>query len=142
VSDLDNEAEAFDSQIEERVANGHIPDLRQVQDCDYFIANSWRRAAYVLLDSGEIFDRVNEAIKRHGPDDQTPRILEVGSGPGYIRLELARQGYDVTGIDVSSKAVETAQHFADIDPWKNERGELNYSAGIFFYDQTFSTRSV
>jgi 2-polyprenyl-3-methyl-5-hydroxy-6-metoxy-1,4-benzoquinol methylase len=137
MSDLDNEAEAFDSQIEERVANGHIPDLRQVQDCDYFIANSWRRAAYVQLDSGEIFDRVNEAIKRHGPDDHTPRILEVGSGPGYISLELARQGYDVTGIDVSSKVVETAQHFADIDPWKSERGELNYCAGDFFTAKQF-----
>ncbi len=43
--DLYQEAEAFDSQIEERIATGHIPDIRLTAPCDYFYNNSWRRPA-------------------------------------------------------------------------------------------------
>ena len=48
--DLHQEAEAFNSQIDERIANGHIPDLRLAEPCDYFYNNPWRRPAYVKLD--------------------------------------------------------------------------------------------
>ncbi len=33
---LDAEANAFDVQIEERIRNGHIPDLRRAPACDWF----------------------------------------------------------------------------------------------------------
>lgn len=36
---LHQEAESFDRQIDERIANGHIPDLRLSEPCDYFYNN-------------------------------------------------------------------------------------------------------
>jgi len=36
------------------------------------------------------------------------RILEVGSGLGYLTYAIARRGYDVIGLDVSAEAVRRA----------------------------------
>jgi 2-polyprenyl-3-methyl-5-hydroxy-6-metoxy-1,4-benzoquinol methylase len=37
------------------------------------------------------------------------KIVEVGCGDGYLALELARDGYDVTGIDTSEQIIEVAE---------------------------------
>lgn len=47
------------------------------------------------------------------PGDQ---VLEVGCGCGYLSLELARSGRQVTGVDVSSVAIEQAQRHAERFP--------------------------
>jgi 2-polyprenyl-6-hydroxyphenyl methylase/3-demethylubiquinone-9 3-methyltransferase len=126
MSSNEDEAKAFDSQIAERIAGGHIPDLRLVEDCDYFHDNPWRRKAYVNLDFGQIFMRVNSALQDFGPTDRPCRVLEIGCGPGYISLELSRNGHHVTGVDLSGQALEVAQRMADDDPWKKDRGSLEY----------------
>jgi SAM-dependent methyltransferase len=48
------------------------------------------------------------------------RILEVGSGPGHLSIQLARRhGFDVTGIDVDPSMIDharaNASHFDGID---------------------------
>jgi 2-polyprenyl-3-methyl-5-hydroxy-6-metoxy-1,4-benzoquinol methylase len=131
---LAEEAHAFDRQIEERIANGHIPDLRTCTPCDWFYNNPWRRPAYVQLDFGEQFELIRDAIVAHAPAKARARVLEVGCGPGYLSLELARAGFDVTGLDLSPKCIEIARHFAAIDPYAGERGALQYVAGDFFTD--------
>ena len=131
-STLAAEAHAFDRQIDERIANGHIPDLRTCKPCDWFYNNPWRRPAYVQLDFGEQFELINAAIQKYAqPAVGAPKVLEVGCGPGYLSLELARAGLDVTGLDLSPNCVEIAQHFAGKDPFVAERGPLNYVAGDF-----------
>jgi ubiquinone/menaquinone biosynthesis C-methylase UbiE len=40
------------------------------------------------------------------------RILEVAPGPGYFAVELARRGFDVTGLDISHSFVEIASGYA------------------------------
>ena len=102
------EAKYFNDQIIERVANGHIPDIQNVEDCDYFYNNSWRRKYYVHLDFEDQFELINSSIKSLYKDKKDLNILEVGCGPGYMSLELARQGYNVTGIDISDKCIEVA----------------------------------
>ena len=59
-------------------------------------------------------------------------ILEVGCGPGYLSLELARAGYDLTGIDVSNACIKVAKKYADEDPFKAGRGKLEYARDDFF----------
>ena len=131
-SNLIHEAEAFDSQIEERIQNGHVPDLRLTKPCDYFYNNSWRRPEFVKLDFVEQYELIRDSIIRlTGRSAPQVRVLEVGCGPGYISLELARSGFEVVGLDLSSKCIAVAQQTADRDPWKNKRGALHYIVGDF-----------
>lgn len=130
---LAEEARAFDTQIDERIANGHIPDLRHSTPCDWFYNNPWRRPAYVQLDFGEQFELIRDAIRANlTPGKAAPKVLEVGCGPGYLSLELARAGFDVTGIDLSPRCVEIASEFAGKDPDASTRGPLRYVSGDFF----------
>lgn len=130
---LDEEAKAFDSQIIERVKNGHIPDIRMVKPCDYFYNNSWRHPDYVKLDMGEQAELIHKALQEHGIKTKSIlRVLEVGCGPGWLSLELARLGNDVTGLDLSPDSIAIAREFADNDPWRETRGKLEYMAGDFF----------
>lgn len=127
------EAHAFNSQIEERIKNGHIPDLRYTEDCDYFYNNVWRRRAYVQMDFGEIFQLISSSIESNARREKGDvRVLEVGCGPGFISLELARAGYNVIGLDLSPECINVAKTFADKDPHRNERGSLTYLSGDFF----------
>ena len=43
-----------------------------------------------------------------GTKDKTIQILEVGSGLGYLTYAIAREGYDIKGIDISEDAVKKA----------------------------------
>lgn len=141
---LRQESNAFSSQIEERIKNGHIPDLRFSTPCDYFYNNSWRRPEYVELDFGEIFTIIKNAITENiGKLGRNIQILEVGCGPGYISLELCRHGFDVVGIDVSEKCISYAEHFSNSDPLKNKRGDtkLDYICGDFFSDSRLQNDS-
>jgi 2-polyprenyl-3-methyl-5-hydroxy-6-metoxy-1,4-benzoquinol methylase len=40
--------------------------------------------------------------------DKTIKILEVGSGLGYLTYAIAKEGYDIKGIDISDDAVKKA----------------------------------
>jgi ubiquinone/menaquinone biosynthesis C-methylase UbiE len=40
------------------------------------------------------------------------RILEIAPGPGYFAVELARLGFEVTGLDISHSFVEIASAYA------------------------------
>jgi 2-polyprenyl-3-methyl-5-hydroxy-6-metoxy-1,4-benzoquinol methylase len=120
------EAKAFDQQILERIANGHVPDLRRAGRCEYFYNNVWRDQAFTELYFGKVVDKVIGIIKNFLPNIERPRLLEVGCGPGHVCLELARNGLDVTGIDLSAECIRIAQSVAEDDPWKSERGPLCY----------------
>lgn len=41
--------------------------------------------------------------------DKKQKILEVGSGLGYLTYALAQEGYNITGLDISIDAVEKAE---------------------------------
>lgn len=41
------------------------------------------------------------------------RVLEVGCGPGHLTRRLAREGFDVTGVDLDPEMIEHARHNAE-----------------------------
>lgn len=57
------------------------------------------------------------------------RVLEVGSGTGTNVLWLAREGFDVTGVDVSPRAVEMARAKAAGAPGRYEFLTLDFLTG-------------
>jgi ubiquinone/menaquinone biosynthesis C-methylase UbiE len=74
-----------------------------------------------------------------------PKLLEVGCGLGADLVELARRGFEVTGIDLSSRAAELAeQHLrflnlrgnagpanAESLPFSDNEFDEIYSSGVF-----------
>ena len=118
------EAEAFDRQIYERSRHGHLPDLRRVQACDWFYNNPWRRPYLVNMVFGRYF--------RFALQHVTGRtLLEVGSGPGHMALEFAREGFHVVGIELSGASVELARRVAAENPFLDSFGSLEYVVADF-----------
>ena len=131
---LQEEAEAFDVQIKKRVENGHLPDLRRSGRCEFFYNNVWRDQEFANLYYSEVVEKViRDAIKYLGPGpDQRLRVLEVGCGPGHVSLEVARNKFDVVGIDISGACIELAKQVAAQDPWAGQRGALAYFKEALF----------
>lgn len=52
------------------------------------------------------------------------KILDLGCGRGRHSINLARKGYQVTGIDLSEQAIKTAREHADSEGLENLRFEV------------------
>ena len=121
---LKAEAEAFNEIVSERERAGFIPDLRRAVKCDYFYKSCWRDPHFINLHVGETVRTFLDLLRRHGRPGI--RILDVGCGSGYISLELARAGYQVTAIDIAEKAIAVAQKTLAENPFKQGFGSLEY----------------
>lgn len=122
---LRGEQAAFDRQILERVANGHVPDLRYRRRNEWFYNNVWRDPAFVQMSFGENIRFFSGYLKPRS------RVLEVGCGPGHNSLELARLGHRVVGVDLSPACIEIARRTAATKRVSKEFGSLDYLAGDF-----------
>lgn len=54
-----------------------------------------------------------DLLERILPLNQCSKILDLGCGRGRHSISLNREGYDVTGIDLSDKAIKTAREKAN-----------------------------
>ena len=61
-----------------------------------------------LAESHEDYWSVREALTMFVDDKKTNKILEIGSGLGYLTYSLNTAGYDATGMDISKTAVDQA----------------------------------
>lgn len=117
--DLKAEARSFDERIAERVRNGHIPDLRRVEPCDWFFNNPWRRPYLVEMDFGRAF----QFALGHARRDQ---LLEIGSGVGHMSLEFARHGFHVTGLEIAAGCIGVAERLVAENPFRDDFGSVRY----------------
>jgi len=125
------EQEHFDHLSSERQKNGFIPDLDQMQDCDFFYLSPFRRKALANLalrrSSNFMIGKLTSVLP------QGSKVLDLGCGSGWFSLELAKAGFHVTAMDLSAasigiarKALQTAilktgsvtYHCADLNTWK------------------------
>ena len=114
------EAKAFDCQIMERIENGHVPDLRYTERNEWFYNNVWRDPEFVKMSFSENLAYLMQFLKPNS------KVLEIGCGPGHMSLELARNGHNVTGIDLSPKCIEVAKHTAANNIYRKGFGSLEY----------------
>lgn len=121
---LKGEAETFDRQVEERIKHGFIPDLRRLRKVYWFYNNLWREPEFAKIQMMPKIDFVLNIAKKRGG-----KAVELGCGYGYLSLELARNGLDVVGIDLSPKSIEIARRFAKENPFKKNFGSLDYVCG-------------
>ena len=122
---IDEEAEAFDKRISERTKAGFVPDLRRAVKCDYFYKSFWRDPQFIDLYLGLINKGYLDLLGSYCSKDAT--ILDVGCGAGYMSLELARNGYNVSAFDISASCIEEAKKVLADNPYKDNFGSLDYS---------------
>jgi ubiquinone/menaquinone biosynthesis C-methylase UbiE len=103
----------------------------------HFIADLRHPIAYPDLDAGQLFQWSSlpmielsaldtyQFVKSMLPH-QAQTIVEVGCGNGYLCLELARDGHDVLGIDVSPDIIEVAERSSSAHPQPPGFGSLRY----------------
>ena len=61
-----------------------------------------------LANSEEAFWGIKKGLEALVPDKKTTKILELGSGLGYLTYALTKEGYNIEGLDISSEAVAQA----------------------------------
>ena len=103
----------------------------------HFIADLRHPIAYPDLDAGQLFQWSSlpmiqlsaldtyQFVKSILPHP-AQTIVEVGCGNGYLCLELARDGHEVLGIDVSPDIIEVAERSSTADPQPPGFGSLRY----------------
>ena len=65
-----------------------------------------------LAESEDTYWAVGKALAQCSVNGRSHKILEVGSGLGYLTYALNRAGYDATGLDISAEAVaKSIQNF-------------------------------
>jgi SAM-dependent methyltransferase len=98
-----------------------IPDLRRLRRWPTLEGSPWRNPRLAALTFGELYRLTLE----HLPAEPS-KILEVGCGSGFLCLELARLGHDVTGVDEDPELIAVARRARDDDPYRTRRGALAY----------------
>ncbi len=53
-----------------------------------------------------------DVITREIPGDKFMRVLDIGTGPGFFAIGLAKRGYHVTAIDYTQAMLDTAMENA------------------------------
>ena len=123
---LQEEAASFDRQIEERVSHGFVPDLRRLRQVEWFYNNLWRDPEFVRI---QLLPKVEFVVKI--ATQRGGKVVELGCGPGYLTLELARHGLDVLGVDLSPKCIEIARRYGAENPFVETFGSLAYECADF-----------
>jgi len=74
------------------------------------------------IERGELINRlICVACREKG------RVLDLVCGAGWLSLELAREGMDVLGVDLSVEMIRLAQRFKVENPFTENMGKLQYA---------------
>ena len=101
------EAASFDRIARERARNKQIPDVRRNFTNEYFYNNMWRNSVFFNEDTVPVRDYFIKSLKKCRENS----VIELGSGNGWFSLELAREGFDVIGLDISPESIKTARKY-------------------------------
>ncbi len=132
------EAHSFDKQSILRTKKGLIPDLRKLKKNNFFFNNPYREPEFYKIQWQPTIDKIIKIAKKH----KKKKILEIGCGTGFLSLELARNGLDVTGVDISELSIKIAEKYMKTNKIKKNFGKLNYlvmDATKKILDQKFDT---
>lgn len=83
------------------------------------IVTYWSKRSSTFQDQrrAELHDPIAERwmkeIRKHIPAGRRLRILDVGCGTGYFTILLAKEGHDVTGIDLTPDMIEKGRLLAE-----------------------------
>lgn len=108
---LIQEEERFWAEYDETNSRFGIPHWIDLQNATYLTTPKtwpWADPIFEDLFFGIYKSKMVNECKAIGG-----RVLEIGCGGGWLSLELARNGLDVTGIDVSEKRLNIGKQYAE-----------------------------
>lgn len=142
---LDNEAKYFDDLISKRTQNDRIPITADLQNATFHEPVSEKEFISEKHGQNELCDiniqklkigiHINKAIDElvNSPKGS---ILDVGCGPGWLSLELARRGRNCIGYDISKHAIEYARNYYQY------RSKIEELANIDYFNKNISEASL
>ena len=86
--------------------------------------------------SGEDYFAWEKIITEHLPKNKNLKILDVGTGAGFFAVLLSKIGYQVTGIDMSSKMLREAENNSKYFNVRADFLKMN-AQDLKFPDKTF-----
>jgi len=99
-----------------------------------FWEKAWNmcKVPYTQLPDLSYIPRIADELNKVG----AKRILDLGCGSGWLAVYLARQGFEVVGVDVSAQAINLANTWAKQEELKisfdvGDASQLQYQAGSF-----------
>lgn len=116
--------------------------VREFDDRKERIVQYWTKRSDSFLDQrraelhDSIADRWMTEIRKHMPEGKKLRILDVGCGAGFFTILLAKEGHDVTGIDLTPEMIQNAKILAAEELTKCRFFEMD-AENPDFEDETF-----
>ncbi len=99
-----------------------------------FWEKAWNmcKVPYTQLPDLSYIPRIAEELNKSG----AKRVLDLGCGSGWLAVYLARQGFEVVGVDVSAQAINLANTWARQEDLKisfevGDASQLQYQADSF-----------
>ena len=99
-------------------------------------ARGYKEGVKKELENRKHSDKWIQKILDNAPEKEKLRILDIGTGPGFFTINLARLGHDVTGIDVSREMIVVAKENAEEQGVKCDFKVMNANQ-LEFPDNTF-----
>ncbi|MBP9091382.1 class I SAM-dependent methyltransferase [bacterium] len=124
--------ELADSESEDQGAALPLEVVYQENICFWEKAWNMCKVPYTQLPDLSYIPRIAEELNKAG----AKKVLDLGCGSGWLSVYLARQGFDVVGVDVSAQAINLANTWASQEDLKisfdvGDASQLQYQAGSF-----------
>ena len=86
---------------------------------------------------GEILSKIKESFPGKRPAEI--KVLDVGCGAGFFTVLLAKEGFDVTGIDLTAEMIEKAGKLIELNGLDPEKAKVLVmdAEKLSFADETF-----
>lgn len=118
----------------ERQEGAGLPLEVVYQENITFWEKAWNmcKVPYTQLPDLSYIPRIADELKKNG----AKKVLDLGCGSGWLAVYLARQGFEVVGVDVSAQAINLANTWASQEDLKisfdvADASQLQYQAGSF-----------
>ncbi|MFA7335538.1 MAG: class I SAM-dependent methyltransferase [Candidatus Obscuribacterales bacterium] len=126
--------ELADSESKGEDQGAALPLAVVYQENISFWEKAWNmcKVPYTQLPDLSYIPRIAEELNKSG----AKRVLDLGCGSGWLAVYLARQGFEVVGVDVSAQAINLANTWASQEDLKisfevGDASQLQYQAGSF-----------
>ena len=122
---MKEESAFWDNIASKRSKDGNIPETADLRRANRVIAAENIEPVDRIMTrmvEGRHIDKIINTISLK----KESKVLDICCGPGWMALELARNGHHVEAYDISEKAINLAKRMLDENPFKENFGSVNY----------------